>query len=135
MKSNAVLPLIALTVFLSVHPRCAAASRYAPPASPRVTYNFNPGWKFIRQDVPGAENPVFDDSAWTEVGLPHTWNDVDTYRALISHGGGDQTYYQGIGWYRKHFKLPAGSEGRKIFLEFVVLKQAACFYLNGQPAG
>lgn len=105
------------------------------PASPRATYNFNPGWKFLRADVPGADNPAFDDSAWTNVGLPHTWNDVDTYRAYISHPGGDQTFYQGIGWYRKHFKLPAGSEGNKIFLEFEGLRQAARFYLNGKPVG
>ena len=25
--------------------------RFTPPASPRATYNFNPGWKFIREDV------------------------------------------------------------------------------------
>ncbi len=109
--------------------------KYSPPASTRAMYNFNPGWKFVRKDVPEAANPAFDDSAWTNVSLPHTWNDVDTYRALISHGGGDQTYYQGIGWYRKHFKLPAGAEGQKVFLEFEGLKQAAHFFLNGKPAG
>jgi beta-galactosidase len=106
-----------------------------PPASPRATYNFNPGWKFMRGDVPGAEAVSFDDSAWADVGLPHTWNDVDTYRALISHPGGDQTFFQGIGWYRKHFRLPAGTEGRKVFVEFEGLRQAAHFYLNGQPVG
>jgi beta-galactosidase len=113
----------------------APGQKFAPPESPRTTYNFNPGWKFIRQDVSGAENPAFDDTTWTNVSLPHTWNDVDSYRALISHGGGDQTIYEGVGWYRKHFKLPAGSEGRKIFLEFEGLKQAAHFFLNGRPAG
>ncbi|MGD1083567.1 MAG: sugar-binding domain-containing protein [Verrucomicrobiota bacterium] len=113
----------------------AAANAYAPPASPRVTYNFNPDWKFIRQDAPGAQEVSFNDSAWTNVSLPHTWNDVDSYRALISHGGGDQTIYEGVGWYRKHFKMPAGSEGRKIILEFEGLKQAAHFFLNGQPVG
>jgi beta-galactosidase len=114
----------------------SAASSYTPPASPRATYNFNPGWKFIRQDVPGAEAADFDDSPWVTVGLPHTWNDVDTYRALISHPEGDVgNPYRGVGWYRKHFKLPASAEGRKIFLEFEGLKQAARFYLNGQPVG
>ena len=113
----------------------AATGAFAPPASPRVTYNFNPGWKFIRQDVPDAVNPAFDDSTWTNVSLPHTWNDADSYRALISHGGGDQTIYEGIGWYRKHFKMPAGTEGQKVFLELEGLKQAAHFYLNGQPVG
>ncbi len=113
-----------------------AHAAYQPPASPRATYNFNPGWKFMRQDVPDADTVNFDDSQWTNVSLPHTWNDTDTYRALISHGAGDQSHpYQGIAWYRKHFKLPAGTEGRKIFLEFEGLKQAAHFYLNGQPIG
>jgi beta-galactosidase len=126
---------MAFAFFLSINSLWAAESPYTPPKSPRVTYNFNPDWKFIRQDVPGADNPAFDDSGWTNVSLPHTWNDVDTYRALISHPMGDLTYYQGIGWYRKHFKLPAGSEGRKIFLEFEGLKQAARFYLNGEPLG
>ena len=100
----------------------AAEPRYQPPASPRATYNFNPGWKFLREDVPGAEAVNFDDRAWASVGLPHTWNDVDSYRAHISHPGGDQTIFLGIGWYRKHFTLPAGTEGQKIFLEFEGLR-------------
>ena len=59
----------------------AGSLPFAPPASPRATYNFNPAWKFIRQDVPGAENPDFDDSAWVAVSLPHTYNDVDSFQA------------------------------------------------------
>jgi len=39
-----------------------AEDKYAPPASPRMTYNFNAAWKFIKQDAPGAEKPDFDDS-------------------------------------------------------------------------
>jgi beta-galactosidase len=135
MKPNTILSLIAFTILVSGNPLSAAESQFTPPASPRVTYNFNPGWKYIRQDVPGADNPAFDDSTWTNVSLPHTWNDADSYRALISHGGGDQTIYEGIGWYRKHFKMPAGTEGQKVFLELEGLKQAAHFYLNGQPVG
>src|SRR5208283_1326884 len=37
--------------------------------------------------------------------------------------------------YRKHFKLPAGADGQKVFLEFDGLRQAAHFFLNGQPIG
>jgi len=122
--------LAALTV------RAAAAAAYQPPASQRATYNFNPGWKFMRQDVPGADAVNFDDSQWASVSLPHTWNDTDTFRALISHPAGDVgNPYRGIGWYRKHFKLPASADGQKIFLEFEGVKQAARFYLNGQPVG
>jgi beta-galactosidase len=113
----------------------APAARFTPPASPRAVYNFNPGWKFIFGDQPGADQPGFDDSTWTNVSLPHTWNETDSYRAYISHGGGDQTEKLGIGWYRKHFKLPASAEGRKVFIQFDGMRQAGRFFINGQPAG
>src|SRR5436190_1849478 len=50
--------------------------------SPRVKFNFNIGWKFIRQDVMGAEASAFNDAAWANVSTPHTFNDVDTYAHL-----------------------------------------------------
>jgi len=116
--------------------RAAPAAVYQPPATPRVTYNFNPGWKFSFGDAAGADQPAFDDSAWASVSLPHTWNETDTYRAYISHSGGDQSEKMfGIGWYRKHFKLPASAEGQKIFLQFDGLRQAGRFWVNGQPVG
>jgi beta-galactosidase len=107
---------------------------FLPPASPRAIYNFNPGWKFAFGDTAEADQPEFDDSAWASVSLPHTWNETDTYRAFISHSGGDQGEKMfGIGWYRKHFNLPAGTDGQKVFLQFDGLRQAARFFLNGQP--
>ena len=114
----------------------AIGSKFAVPASPRAVYNFNPGWKFTFGNTAGADAPAFDDSAWTSVSLPHTWNETDSYRAYISHSGGDQSEkMMGLGWYRKHFKLPAGADGQKVFLEFDGLRQAAHFFLNGQPIG
>jgi beta-galactosidase len=128
-------PTVLVCLLAAAIPALGQAA-YAPPQSPRVTYNFNPDWKFMRKDVPEAVNPAFDDSTWTNVSLPHTWNDVDTYRAYIRHARGDQSApYQGIAWYRKHFVLPSDAEGDKIFLEFEGLKQAAHFFLNAQPVG
>ena len=101
-----------------------AEEKYAPPASPRITYNFNAAWKFIKQDAPGRQKPDFDDSKWATVSTPHTYNDVDSYTDIISHSGGDRHAYAGIAWYRKHFKLPASAQGGKVFLEFEGLKQA-----------
>ncbi|MES2279023.1 MAG: DUF4982 domain-containing protein [Bacteroidota bacterium] len=112
------------------------APGFQPPASPRATYNFNSGWRFVFGDATGADQPGFDDAAWTGVSLPHTWNETDTYRAYISHGGGDQSEKMlGIGWYRKHFKLPASAAGQKIFLQFDGMRQAGRFFLNGKPIG
>jgi beta-galactosidase len=113
----------------------AVGSKFAVPPTSRAVYNFNPGWKFAFGDAAGADQPAFDDSAWAAVSLPHTWNETDSYRTHISHGGGDVGEKMGIGWYRKHFKLPAGADGQKVFLEFDGMRQAGHFFLNGQPIG
>ena len=135
MKYKIVLPLIACAVFVSNRSLGAGAPQFAPPASPRATYNFNPGWKFVFGDQTNADQPDLDDSAWASVSLPHTWNETDSYRAYISHGGGDQTEKFGVGWYRKHFKLPASADGRKVFIQFDGMRQAGWFFINGQPVG
>ncbi len=143
-------PLTLLAALLAGHGTATAATpfsvesiavgaKFTPPASARAVYNFNPGWKFMFDDqsgvVNGADAANFDDSAWANVSLPHTWNETDSYRAYISHGGGDQSEKLGVGWYRKHFKLPASADGQKIFLEFDGLRQAGRFFLNGQQIG
>jgi beta-galactosidase len=78
---------------------------------------------------------AFDDSKWSDVSAPHTFNDIDSYTAIISHSGGDRRAWTGITWYRKHFKLPAGAQGGKVFLEFEGLKQAGRFWVNGKLVG
>ena len=129
-----------LALFLPVASAAGASTpnvgdKFVEPASPRAVYNFNPGWKFVFGDQTGADAVTFDDSTWANVSLPHTWNEADSYRKYISHGGGDQSEKLGVGWYRKHFKLPASAEGQKVFLEFDGMRQAGHFFLNGQPIG
>ena len=117
--------------------KAAPSATYVPPKSPRTTLNFNLNWKFIRQDVPGAEAPGFDDTGdtWSTVATPHSFNDVDSFRKLISHGSGDTGTYKGLSWYRKHFKLPAALAGNRVFLEFEGMRQAGDIYLNGKDVG
>jgi beta-galactosidase len=113
----------------------AQTTPYTPPPSPRAKLNFDLNWKFIRDDVAGAEAHGFDDSSWTTVGTPHTFNDVDSFRQIISHSGGDRGTYKGLSWYRKHFKLPARYAGDTIFLEFEGMRQAGDIFLNGKQIG
>ncbi|MGC3989752.1 MAG: DUF4982 domain-containing protein [Chthoniobacteraceae bacterium] len=125
--------LLLVTTLLSlVHP--ASTAPYAVPASGRMTYDFNPGWQFIKQDVPGADAANFDDRKWTTVSTPHTWNDVDSYDEYITRGG-EKTLYMGPAWYRKHFKLPASAQGSRVVIEFEGMRQAAKFWVNGKPVG
>jgi beta-galactosidase len=128
-------PKLASIAFAAVLPLVTIASAYTPPASPNATFNFNPGWKFIREDVTNAEQAAFDDSEWSDVSAPHTYNDVDSYAVIISHSGGDRGAWSGITWYRKHFKLPASAKDGKVFLEFEGLKQAGRFWVNGKYVG
>jgi len=113
----------------------AQTTPYTPPPSPRAKLNFDLNWKFTRDDVAGAEDPGFDDSSWTTVSTPHTFNDVDSFRQIISHSGGDRGTYKGLSWYRKHFKLPARYAGDRVFLEFEGMRQAGDIFLNGKQIG
>src|SRR5215207_132020 len=114
-----------LSVLCCVALLCAAVAQ----AAPRSRYNFNPGWKLFVGDPKGAEALGFDDSAWKEVTLPRAWNEDDAFRKDI------KDLSTGVVWYRKRFKLPAGSAGLKVFLEFEGIKQAGEFYLNGKQIG
>jgi Beta-galactosidase/beta-glucuronidase len=110
-----------------------AQAAYTPEPNHREKYCFNYDWKFIKQDVAGAQAVSFNDSAWQNVSLPHTYNDVDHYDTWVT-GSGDYGF-AGKTWYRKHFKLDADKAGKKIFLEFEGVRQAAEFYINGNFVG
>lgn len=110
--------------------------KYTPPSSPRREYNFDANWKFFKENkdkANGAEAMAFDDSKWETISTPHTYNDVDSFRAIISHGGGDRGAWKGTAWYRKHFKL--ANTAAKVFLEFEGMRQAGEIFLNDKSVG
>src|SRR5436190_8623290 len=74
------------------------AAAYVPPASPRVDLDLDSAWKFHKGDASGASSTTFNDSTWSSVILPHTWNAQDG-----QDGGND--YYGGASWYRRHFTV------------------------------
>jgi beta-galactosidase len=95
---------------------------FTPPQTARTKLNMNQNWKFKGSDVTGANAATFDDASWTTVHLPHNFQDVP-----ITGG----TYYRGIGWYRKHFTLDAGMQGREITVYFEGAMTVAEFWING----
>jgi beta-galactosidase len=114
----------------------AAAGVVFPAAAQRLTLNFNPDWKFIKADPAGAQAPGFNDSGWTNVSAPHTYNDVDTFNNWSIRGHhGEQNQWGGRTWYRKSFTLPQAYEGKKVYIEFEAVRQVAEVYLNGQLLG
>ncbi len=102
----------------------------------RETINFNLDWRFLRADANGANAAGFDDHGWSDVSLPHTFNDVDTFDnwSLPGHRG-EQEQWSGRTWYRKTFSAPAHWHGKKVFIEFEAARQIAEIYLNGAKLG
>jgi len=100
------------------------ASQVVP--SERRTFNLNPGWRTTTGDLPGAEQPVFDDAAWETVTLPNAFNEKQAFARDI------RELSTGITWYRKRVTLPAGEGARKAFLEFEGVRQAAEVWINGK---
>jgi len=118
--------MIAIVIILALS---TAVTAYAPPASNRHKFNFNAGWRVTKGDPNGAQQPDFDDSSWELVTTPYAFNEDDAFKIRMNQ------VYNGLGWYRKHFKVPAEYKGSKVFLEFEGIRQAGEFYLNGKFIG
>ena len=106
----------------------ATAQTYTPPANNRADIVLDAGWRFIRQDVTGAQAANFDDSSWTNLNLPHTWNNLD------GQDGGNN-YYRGIGWYRVHCPVDGSYTNRHFFLKFDGAFLVTDVYVNGNYLG
>jgi len=102
----------------------------APPVGRRT--RLDTGWRFVRADVPGAEQPGLDDRGWERVSLPHTAR----VEALVTGEPGSPTWqWQGICWYRLPLRLDADAAGKKVFLEFEAAMNVADVWLDGVPVG
>src|SRR4051812_29309987 len=134
-----LLLLVAVTLLFtcaSVSESSAASAAAAAGAGGRQVLNFNPDWRFIKADVAGAQAAAFDDSMWTIVSTPHTFNDVDTFDNWSTPGHrGEQIQWSGRTWYRKAFQAPTAWRGKKVFIEFEAVRQVAEVYLNGTLLG
>ena len=104
------------------------AQVYMPPLTQRVDSLLDSNWRFILQDVAGAQAPDFDDSSWTNLNLPHTWNNLD------GQDGGNN-YYRGVGWYRSHFTPDASETNNEFFLKFDGAFLVADVWVNGNFLG
>lgn len=91
----------------------------------RTTYNFNPGWRFLKGDCPGAEVPDFDDSNWEGADLPHGLE-------VLPENSSGCINYQGPAWYRKRFRLPGSMEGQRVFLRFEAIMGISRIWVNGR---
>jgi beta-galactosidase len=117
----------------------AASTKTAAPADlperARIITSFDQDWRFFKGDVPGAEKSDFDDSAWRVLNVPHDWSIEGPYEEKNPTGGAGGFLPADVGWYRKHFTLPADYAQRRVFIEFDGVMANSDVWINGQHLG
>jgi len=87
---------------------------------------------------PGADvayvQPGFDDKGWRSLTLPHDWGIEGPFNPKAPGGTGKLPFW-GVGWYRKHFAVPVGDQGRQLYLDVDGAMSYANVWLNGQYVG
>jgi beta-galactosidase len=100
----------------------------------RDRQGFGHDWRFLKGDAAAAERPEFDDKNWQVLDVPHDWVIEEPFdRKYNPHTGG--LPIAGIGWYRKHFRIPVGSADRRYAVEFDGAMANARVFLNGRELG
>jgi len=78
--------------------------------------------------------PDFNDSGWHQLNLPHDWGIEGPFKQEAP-GSTGKLPWEGIGWYRKHFTIPASDRGRRLYLDVDGAMSYASVWLNGQYVG
>ncbi len=132
----------------------------AQPVRERVS--FNNDWRFQKGDPPGIGDilsypnlkpalltakpdpgvgseveyvkPGFDDSGWRLLNLPHDWGIEGPFKQEYPGETGKLPWW-GVGWYRKHFSVPASDAGRRFRLEVDGAMSYAAVWVNGKFVG
>lgn len=120
-----ILLYVLYFIFSPMGAQTSVAGLFPLENSGRLVWNFNAGWYFHLGDVAGAEAEDYDDKSWEEVSTPHT------VQLMPAEASGCRNY-QGIAWYRKHFRLPNECAGRDVTLHFEGIMGKQTIYVNGQ---
>ncbi len=90
---------------------------------PYPDVSFDGMWKFKTGDSPEWKDPSFNDGDWKEIYVPQYW-ETQGYKG-----------YDGIAWYRFHFKADSRFEGQRLLFLLGKIDDHDEAYLNGQVIG
>ncbi len=94
----------------------------------RRIYPLNRKWLFSEKNIANGTALRFDDTRFTRVTIPHT-------NKLMPWHGFDDKDYQFVSLYRRHFRLPASANGKRVFIDFGGVMTAATVHINGRRLG
>jgi beta-galactosidase len=115
----------------------AAGAQGAAPATdrPRGVESFDSNWRFIQGDPSGAQAADFEDGSWRQLDVPHDWSIESVPTQSNPAGGAGAFFPSGVGWYRKHFTVPADQAKRLAFIEFDGVMANSDVWINGFHLG
>lgn len=96
--------------------------------------DFRGDWRFTKGDPANAEAVDFDDVSWAPIRLPHDWAIAGPFNQAARSGFAAKLPWQGVGWYRKSFKLDR-PDGDRVYLDFDGVMAFPKVYINGKLAG
>ena len=121
--------------------RAASPTRRSSPGScPRATASSTSRPSVPRPRPEGPRSPcpyaqaAFDDSAWAQVDVPHDWAIEGPFQQDLP-GETAKLPWVGVGWYRRHFEVPAAAAGRRVYVDFDGAMSHAAVWVNGRFAG
>lgn len=101
----------------------------------RSIISFDANWKFIKEDVSGAEKTDFNDAAWRSLSVPHDWGTEYPFARTNPSGRGGAYAETGIGWYRKAFAIADADAKKRFFIEFDGVMMNSDVWINGNHLG
>jgi beta-galactosidase len=119
--------LAAATVTSGV-PASGYAATSASAATGRIVLPINRNWRYNSTSMPEARGRDFDDSGFARVTVPHT-------NLRVPWHSFDEKSYEFVSVYRRRFRLPAATRGRRVFVDFEGVMTASTVWLNGQRLG
>jgi len=119
---NAVLGASAVTIIPMLGCRSGWPQKAAGAASRNLPLDND--WLFGGRFSDAAAQPAFDDSAFVRVSLPHCVS-------KLSWQGWEFSDWADVWVYRRHFSLPEGCGGQRIFLHFEGVMTGATPFVNG----
>jgi beta-galactosidase len=155
LKTAGLLGILPFSLPVSTASAAPAEAPRAPAPAPgdktaiREVLSLNKGWRFLEGDVPfpkvlghgwsyanakagsawGAASPVYDDTEWQTVTLPH---DFASFQLPDRNENLAQGYRKrGIGWYRNLLRFEEADRGKHIELQLDGISTHATVWLNG----
>ena len=107
----------------------------ATAAEGRQVVSLDEGWRFFQGETVGAEQPLFDDSQWPIVRVPHDWSIAGPFAETNRAGGAGAFLPSGVAWYRKPFTLSTDDTARRVCVEFDGVMQNSDVWINGMHLG